>query len=209
MDIVLKSSIGNTRALRAADGIFSKFHQPHVPMPPPEPDVKKSQRGAAPARGSEAAGDSEKAEESAGVGSNRSSIDWDPTGFPLVSMASLEISMADGAESTREGPQSQRASPKSQRASKVESGPAVGAQFLNDVEKAREKQVSGGELSDARFSQGVGLGLPLSYNIVNSLGGELCYTSEVRPQPPAPSPQACPGGLRLVNHHATDVARRQ
>jgi signal transduction histidine kinase len=62
----------------------------------------------------------------------------------------------------------------------------VGARFLDDVEKAREKQVSGGELSDARFSQGVGLGLPLSYNIVHSLGGELCYTSEVGPQTPAP-----------------------
>ena len=29
-----------------------------------------------------------------------------------------------------------------------------------------------------RYSKGVGLGLPLSYNIVNSLGGELCYASE-------------------------------
>jgi len=32
-----------------------------------------------------------------------------------------------------------------------------------------------GSLSNAK---GVGLGLPLSYNITNALGGELCFSSE-------------------------------
>ena len=34
-----------------------------------------------------------------------------------------------------------------------------------------------GDLSNKSKSKGVGVGLPLSYNITNALGGELCFTS--------------------------------
>jgi len=48
--------------------------------------------------------------------------------------------------------------------------------YLASVQQARDRQVeAAGSLSNAK---GVGLGLLLSYNITNALGGELCFSSE-------------------------------
>lgn len=50
---------------------------------------------------------------------------------------------------------------------------------LDSVQRARDRQIEdAGDLSNKSLSKGVGVGLPLSYNIVNALGGELCFTSE-------------------------------
>ena len=45
--------------------------------------------------------------------------------------------------------------------------------------QARDSQVRKGEnLADESKATGIGIGLPLSYNITNALGGELTFTSE-------------------------------
>lgn len=50
---------------------------------------------------------------------------------------------------------------------------------LDVVENTRDRQVrDAADLSNESKTKGLGVGLPLSYNIVNALGGELCFTSE-------------------------------